>query len=111
MNKLDENLRNEPKLEKFKTGAKKWVKKNIKIKPSSKHPQLIHRNGAQPQPMAAPDLNPNDIRRFLTQQNPPLNPRPPPIPTHVPVQNLTQSSIMRYLLQRPANTRNTDYSE
>ena len=111
MNKLDENLRNEPKLEKFKTGAKQWVKKNIKIKPSSKHPQLLHRNGAQPQPMPAPKPNPNDIRRFLTQQNQPHDPRPPPLPTQVPAQTLTQRSILRYLLPRPATTRNPENNE
>ena len=44
LNKLDDNLRNENKLEIFKSGMKKWVKRNINIKPVSKHPQLVYRN-------------------------------------------------------------------
>ena len=34
-NKLDENLRNETKLQKFKDGVKEWVKTNITIRPKS----------------------------------------------------------------------------
>ena len=35
-NKLDGDLRAEPKLEKFKTGLRKWVKTNIAVKPKPK---------------------------------------------------------------------------
>ena len=55
LNKLDDNLRNETKLDKFKNGMKSWAKKNIAIKPSSKHPQFVsHKTPkAQPRPVQA----------------------------------------------------------
>ena len=66
MNKLDDNLRNEGELETFKTGMKKWVKENISVKPSSKHPQLNLQRPAriQQQPVVN-SQNLNDIRRYF----------------------------------------------
>lgn len=77
MNKLDENIRKETKIDRFKTGAKNWVKKNIKIKPSSKHPQIVERRilPPQPEPVAVQGLQ--DIRRYFLPQNPPHHVRPP----------------------------------
>ena len=66
MNKLDDNLRNEGDLGCFKTGMKKWVKENISVKPSSKHPQLnlLRPARIQQQPVAN-NQNLNDIRRYF----------------------------------------------
>ena len=50
MNKLEDNLRNESKLEKFKTGMKKWSRENIKTKPTSKYPKITFRNPVQQHP-------------------------------------------------------------
>ena len=43
LNNLDEVLRNEEKVKKFKVGLKKWVVKNIAIKPRSKFPTIENR--------------------------------------------------------------------
>ena len=86
LNKLDDNLRNETKLDKFKNGMKSWAKKNIAIKPSSKHPQFVSDKTptAQPRPVQAAQQH-NDIRRFLIQTKP-TQPRAPlpPVPTDRP---------------------------
>ena len=112
MNKLDDNLRNETKLERFKAGVRMWVKKNIKIKPSTRHPKLIGRKLVTPQPTPQDTPNPNDIRRFLIRQDSPQNHtlpmlRPPPPPTDRPPPPRAPSShgIMGYFLPttRPTN--------
>ena len=112
MNKLDDNLRNETKLERFKAGVRMWVKKNIKIKPSTRHPKLIGRKLVTPQPTPQDTPNPNDIRRFLIRQDSPQNHtlpmlRPPPPPTDRPPPPRAPSShgIMGYFLptNRPTN--------
>ena len=75
LNKLGDNLRNEKRLEIFKTGMKKWAKANIQTKPTSRHPQLTQRIPVQPQPRAQPRpqiaTNANDIRQFLIPQGSP----------------------------------------
>ena len=56
MNMLDVSLRFEPRLEKFKTGLREWVKRNIEIKP--KFP-VLGRGGVRPPappPPTAPGL-------------------------------------------------------
>ena len=85
LNKLGDNLRNEKRLEIFKTGMKKWAKANIQTKPTSRHPQLTQRIPVQPQPRAQPRpqiaTNANDIRQFLIPQGSPpsvLPDRQPP---------------------------------
>ena len=66
LNKLDESLRTEINLEKFKRGLKKWVKNNIAIKPSSKYPDLIGRPVAKKKnPPKDPPPNQNSIRRYF----------------------------------------------
>ena len=40
INKLDDNLRNEENLAKFKVGTQEWVKNNIAVKPRLRHPNL-----------------------------------------------------------------------
>ena len=71
-NKLNSTLRNQPKLEKFKSGAREWVKKNISIKPKPSFSSIIvgsRRNQPPPPPPEPPPLQ-NTIRRyFLPLQN------------------------------------------
>ena len=58
MNMLDVSLRCEPRLKKFKTGLREWVKCNIEIKPRSKFP-VLGRGGDRPPappPPPAPGL-------------------------------------------------------
>ena len=70
MNKLNEDLRCEPKLDKFKTGVKTWVKENISIKPSSKFADIGSRSRPQyQQPQDHPVIN-YDIRRFFRPISP-----------------------------------------
>ena len=42
LNKLDGNLINETKLDKFKAGMKSWTKKNIAVKPRPKYPKIAN---------------------------------------------------------------------
>ena len=61
------SLRNEAKIEKYKSGLKVWVKKNIAIKPSSKYPDLLgSRVAKKKNPPEDPPPNPNDIRRYFS---------------------------------------------
>ena len=62
-NKLDENLRNETKLQKFKDGLKEWVKTNITVRPKSSF-QSISAGRQSNQPPPPPE--------------PPPPPQPPP---------------------------------
>jgi hypothetical protein len=103
MNKLEDSLRNESKLEKFKTGMKKWSRENIKTKPTSKYPKITFRNPVQQHPTPQVEANPNDIRQFLVPlAPPPPTDRPPPPtrpqPTDRPPTTTTQSvnRITRY---------------
>ena len=68
-NKLDESLRNETKLERFKRDLRKWVKKNICIKPTPKFPSLTQSNFPPrpdpPPPKPDPPSTQNIIRRYL----------------------------------------------
>ena len=71
-NRLNTTFRNQPKLEKFKSGAREWVKKNISIKPKPSFSSIIvgsRRNQPPPPPPEPPPLQ-NTIRRyFLPLQN------------------------------------------
>ena len=83
-NKLDKNLRNEPRIDRFKVALRKWIKENIAIKPSQKFPSLPTRNylSNQTRRPDAPDPqpNPNSIMRFLV----PITTRAEPTPaTHI----------------------------
>ena len=77
-NRIDENLRNEDKISKFKSGAKAWVLKNIQVKPSSRYPNLIakktiHRPGPPPPPLAPPQSSQKSIRGYLVPRNVPVH--------------------------------------
>jgi hypothetical protein len=107
MNKLDVNLKNEPKLQKLKTGIRQWVKKNVAIKPSPKYPALLpitpRRQQARP---AQTQQSQEDIRRFFIPQNQ-LQPQPiveaPPPPTDRPPPTAA-NDIRRYFQPEPSNT-------
>ena len=69
INKLDEELRSESNINKFKKGVKEWVKKNIAVKPTPKYPDLSsgnrqHHPNPPPEPPDPPE-NSNIIRRYL----------------------------------------------
>ena len=84
-NKLDESLKNEPKCEKFKTGVRNWVKKNIPIKPSPKYSNFSKRQLCdQPNPPPPPDPpdQPNSILRYLIPAQVRTEPRSRSSPPH-----------------------------
>ena len=68
MNMLDMSLRCEPKLEKFKTGLREWVKCNIAIKATTKFPALGR--GRRPR---APPVPPATRLRTEPARNPITN--------------------------------------
>ena len=68
-NLLDKSLKNEPKIEIFKTKVKNWIRKNIAIKPSSKYPSLAggrvrNRHTLETPPNNQPPRH-NTIRRYF----------------------------------------------
>ena len=73
-NKLDEHLRTEPKVHKFKEGVRKWVMNNISIKPQQTFKSI---------PAGYQGLHPT------------RPPEPPPEPRHRP-ENRQQNLITRY---------------
>ena len=78
-NKLDECLRTETKLSKFKTGVREWVKRNISIRPKPTFQSIL-------------------AVRPSNQPPPPPEPPPPPPPSQPPSR---QGTITRYF--RPVN--------
>ena len=63
LNSLDEDLRNEDKLERFKVGLRKWVKMHIPTRPRSKFPKFERRLSRNTPPTV--ELDRQDIRRFF----------------------------------------------
>ena len=80
-NKLDEKLRTEPKLAKFKEGVKKWVRKNISIKPAQTFRSIVASQDARKPP-------------------PPPPPTPPPPTPQRQLRNHRQNLITKYLVQQ-----------
>ena len=74
-NKLDECLRNETKLQRFKTGVREWVKTNITIRPKPTFQSIL-------------------AGRPSNQPPPPPEPPPPPTPQPPP----RQGTITRYFM-------------
>ena len=70
-NKLDVNLRKETKLSIFKEGVRKWVKKNISIKPKA-HFQNIPAGRPNNQPPPPPDPPPPPTKNTITKYLIPL---------------------------------------
>ena len=71
-NKLDEVLKNEPKVENFKVGVRKWVKDKIPVKPSSKFSNFTRRQQSLPRNLPLnriqqPQINQgqNSIRNYF----------------------------------------------
>ena len=76
-NKLEESLRKESKLEKFKTGVREWVKANIIIRPKTifqsisagsqrDHPPPPHPPPPEPPPVQQRIRGQNLITRYFT---------------------------------------------
>ena len=113
-NKIDEALRNETKIKKFKAGMRKWVLTNIATKPRSK----FIRDERRTIPRQTTKINnggQQDIRGFLIDRpeaRGPIQPpsltqptptdRPPPTPRrdHRPA-----TGILRYLTQKPSQPK------
>ena len=78
-NLLDEILKNEPKIEIFKTKVKKWIQENIAIKPSSKYPSLtggrIKNQQTQPH-LEPPPNNPQPKRNSIRHYFQPIQQEP-----------------------------------
>ena len=66
-NKLDESLRKEPKLQKFKDCAKEWVKSHISIRPKQLF-QSIAAVTQTNQPPPPPQTRNNLITRYFRSQ-------------------------------------------
>ena len=68
-NKLSEELKNEEKLERFKTGLRRWVTENIPIKPVSKFQKFGERVVLK-QTITPPNTHDGqqDIRTFFSSQ-------------------------------------------
>ena len=72
-NKLEVSLRNEAKLETFKIRVKKWVIKNIPIKPKPHFPSISAGNRSDhppPPPPKPPPKSANTISRYLIPRKP-----------------------------------------
>ena len=94
INKLDEKLRNEEKLSKFKSGVRAWVLKNIQIKPTSRFPSIVNGMKRKPPEPDPPDPLPlNGIRRYLVPRVIPMTTNPP---THRLSTPTIQSSITTF---------------
>ena len=125
LNKLSEGLRNEEKIERFKSGLRKWVVQHIPVKPITKFLRFGER--LVPREIT-PLLNveQQDIRRFLTDRST-HNTREAPTPTDRPPPPLASTSpdlspsrrqgILRYfrytltkssLLQRDSSSDKAD---
>ena len=94
-NMLDENLRCEKNLKKFKTDLRKWVKANIPIKPKPKIPTLGRRPAPPPPPTApAPTATSEPASQSVITQYFQLAPRTSlnTTPTSVSTQTPSNSS-------------------
>ena len=99
-NKLDECLRSEPKLERFKTGVRDWIKINITIKPTPSFPSISLGNRRhQPPPPPEPPPRLNSIRRYLV----PLE----AVPTSTSTRESSTSSMTSTLCQSRSSRKNT----
>ena len=99
LNKLNEELRREEKLNNFKVGLRKWVVDNIPTKPRTKFPKFEAKIGPS---LAAPAQRnmQHDIRSFLIDRSigdssEEIRPAVPPIPTDRPPPAVREG-ILRY---------------
>ena len=117
LNNIDEDLRNEKSIKKFKTGIRRWVLENIPTKPSSKFKRVENRLA----PRSIVQVNNSDqqdIRQFLIDRSidigaplpisltqPTPSDRPPPTPER---DQASAHSILRYFTpvqRQQGNTR------
>ena len=117
LNNVDEDLRNEINIKKFKTGIRRWVLENIPTKPSSKFKRVENRLA----PRSIVQVNNSaqqDIRQFLIDRlidigaplpisltQPTPSDRPPPTPER---DQASAHSILRYFTpvqRQQGNTR------
>ena len=100
LNNIGEELRNEEKIGRFKVGLRKWIVKNIPIKPKVKYPKSERRL-----PPRSPEItiDRQDIRRFLVdtriENNADLVPPATPLSMAPPTPTDTPPPVVR---QRPA---------
>ena len=107
-NAIDEDLRSEENVERFKSGLRKWVSENISVKQSSKFPRIASRRISR----NTDDVNiigRHDIRRFLIDRSsvpavlvPTPTDRPPPVPARlVPTDNSSRNQgILKYFTSK-----------
>ena len=107
-NAIDEDLRREENVERFKSGLRKWVSENISVKQSSKFPRIASRRISR----NTDDVNiigQHDIRRFLIDRSsvpaalvPTPTNRPPPAPARlVPTDNSSRNQgILKYFTSK-----------
>ena len=119
LNNIDEDLRNEDNLKKFKLGMREWVLKNISTKPRPKFDRAENR--VVPRNIAlVNNTDQRDIRQFLINQTEPFGApfpprssqptptdRPPPAPNR---DQVTVQGILRYFSQE-RNQQTKNYSE
>ena len=104
-NTLDEALRNEDKLSKFKISLREWVIKNVAVKPKSKFQKIESKMLARKE-IQVEKIDKQDIRYFLIDRSNTANhslPRvlPPPPPSDRPPPSVRMSmeethGILRY---------------
>ena len=125
LNSIGEALRNEERIETFKTNVRKWILQHIPIKPIPKFPRLEKRLPLR-ELSPTQSIDRQDIRKFLTvpvttafdsstrlpppprAHPPPPTDRPPPVTMR---RNTTTSSDLRRGIMRyfsPSKRKNED---
>ena len=116
LNKIDEDLRNEEKLDRFKTGFRKWVLQNVAIKPKSKFAKVARRL-PQKKKSTLQTRDPQDIRNFLVDRSDePVVSHvlvAPPTPTDRPPPTCTSAREANGTAQffRPSSDQNTEHNK
>ena len=67
-NKLDENIRKEPNLKKFKHILSAWIKQNIAVKPTVQYSNIVQRfpkDSSHVSPHCSGDPSPNLITNYF----------------------------------------------
>ena len=120
LNNINEDLRNEDNIEKFKSGMREWVLGNILTKPRSKFDRtegrVVPRNIA-----VVNNADQQDIRQFLINRSehngtsfPPRRTKPTPTDRPPPAQNREQVSvqgILRYFSPEQRSQQSTNNYE
>ena len=121
LNCIDEDLRNEDKLERFKVGLQRWVKTNIPTKPRPRFSKFYKRLSAR-NSVTTVEMDSQDIRRFLIDRSKndpeatgtaslgavtPTDRPPPAAGSLIPENPCRQWGITKYF----KSTNNTDKEE